>query len=155
MERRAYTWEVAADMFKKNPVLGVGIGNWDLARFLDDPEHSIGAPHSSYFLALCEGGILTLLGFLVVLWRCWGNIRFAERCIDAPDGPLHDLRWVVKSTKTDFVVLIFFSAFADLWQLVILFWLVGIGIVLRRLYEQALFEQALSMDAYAASASAA
>lgn len=152
LERRTYTWEIAVDMFEKNPILGVGVGNWDLARFLDDPEHSIGAPHSSYFLALCEGGILTLLGFLLVLWRCWRNIRLAERCIDAPDGPFHDLRWVVKSTKTDFVVLIFFSAFADLWQLVILFWLVGIGIVLRRLFEQALND--LDPDAEA-SASAA
>ena len=136
LDRRAYTWGLAVDLFRKNPILGVGIGNWDLARFLDDPAHSTAAPHSSYFLALVEGGIFCLLGFLILLWRCWRNIRFAERCLEDPAFPYRDMRWIVKSAKTDFVVLIFFSAFADLWQLVILFWLVGIGIVLRRMFEQ-------------------
>ncbi|HVM95412.1 MAG TPA: O-antigen ligase family protein [Candidatus Acidoferrales bacterium] len=137
LERRAYTWEVAGELFRENPILGVGVGNWDLARFLKDPTHSIGAPHSSYFLALCEGGIFCLMAYMILLWRCWRNIRYAERDVDDPNTQFADLRWIVKSTKTDFVVLIFFSAFADLWQLVILYWLVGIGIVLRRMFEQA------------------
>jgi len=136
LERRAYTWEVASELVRENPILGVGVGNWDLARFLKDPTHSIGAPHSSYFLALCEGGIFCLLAYLILLWRCWRNIRFTERCVDHGATRFPELRWIVKSTKTDFVVLIFFSAFADLWQLVILYWLVGIGIVLRRMFER-------------------
>jgi hypothetical protein len=40
---------------------------------------------------------------------------------------------------------VFFSLFADLWQLVILFWLVGLGIVMRRLVEQTAFEQSLAV----------
>jgi hypothetical protein len=77
-----------------------------------------------------------------LLWRCWHNIRFAERYMDDPGFPLsRNLRWVVKSAKTDFIVLIFFSLFADLWQLVILFWLVGTSIVVRRLVEQTLLEE--------------
>ncbi|MBI3786123.1 MAG: O-antigen ligase family protein [Deltaproteobacteria bacterium] len=137
LERRAYTWEVAAELFRENPILGVGVGNWDLARFLKDPTHSIGAPHSSYFLALCEGGVFCLSAYLILLWRCWRNIRYAERSVDDPETVFPELRWIVKSTKTDFVVLVFFSAFADLWQLVILYWLVGIGIVLRRMFARA------------------
>ena len=146
LSRRAYTWEIAADIFRDNPVLGVGIGNWDLARFLKDPTQSLAAPHSSYFLALCEGGIFCLSAFLILLWRCWRNIRFAERYVDDPNftiPELNDLRWIIKSTKTDLFVLIFFSAFADLWQLVIVFWLVSIGIVLRRMFEQAMLTQFL------------
>jgi O-antigen ligase len=142
LERRQYNWEQAVEMFRQNPFLGVGIGNWELARFLQDPTHATGAPHSSYLLALSEGGIFCLSGYLILLWRCWRNIGFAERYIDDPNFPLSkNLRWVVKSAKTDFIVLIFFSMFADLWQLVILFWLVGISIVIRRMVEQVLLEE--------------
>jgi O-antigen ligase len=146
LERRQYTWEIALEIYRQNPVLGVGIGNWDLARFLEDPTHSIGAPHSSYFLALCEGGFFCLLAYLVLLWRCWRNIRFAEAEVSDPNSPLASVRWIVMSAKTDFVVLIFFSLFADLWQLVILFWLVGIGIVMRRMCEQVLQEESLEEE---------
>jgi len=142
IERREYNWEQAIDMFRQNPFLGVGIGNWELARFLQDPTHSTGAPHSSYLLALSEGGIFCLLGYVLLLWRVWRNIQFADRYFSDPDFPLSkNLRWVVKSTKTDFIVLVFFSIFADLWQLVILYWLVGISIVLRRMVEHELLEE--------------
>lgn len=146
LSRRAYTWEIALDIFRDNPVLGVGIGNWGLARYLKDPTQSLAAPHSSYFLALCEGGVFCVSAFLILLWRCWRNIRLAESCVEDPTfaiPELSDLRWIIKSTKTDLFVLIFFSAFADLWQLVIVFWLVSIGIVLRRLFEQATWAQFL------------
>ncbi len=142
LERREYNWEQALEIFRQNPFLGVGIGNWELARFLQDPTHATGAPHSSYLLALCEGGIFCLGGYLMLLWRCWRNIGFAEHYMEDPSFPLsRNLRWVVKSTKTDFIVLVFFSLFADLWQLVILFWLVGISIVIRRMVEQTLLQE--------------
>jgi O-antigen ligase len=145
LERRQYNWEQALEMFRQNPVLGVGIGNWELARFLQDPTRATGAPHSSYLLALCEGGIFCLLGYLMLLWRCWRNIEFAEHYMDDPSFPLAgSLRWVVKSTKANFVVLVFFSLFADLWQLVILFLLVGLSVVVRRMVEQTLREEAFA-----------
>jgi hypothetical protein len=142
LERREYVWEQAVEMFRSNPILGVGIGNWALSRFLQDPSHATGAPHSSYLLALSEGGIFCLLAYLLLLWRCWRSIQFADRYLSDPTFPLSkNLRWVVKSTKTDFIVLIFFSLFADLWQLVILYWLVGVSIVMRRMVEQTLLEE--------------
>jgi O-antigen ligase len=138
LERRSYTWEVAIEIFRENPILGVGMGNWELARFLKDPTRSTGAPHSSYLLALVEGGVFCLMGFLALLWRTWSNLRLAERCVTNPHFPLAELGWVVKGAKISFVVLIFFSIFADLWQLVILFWLVGLSIVIRRMVEHTL-----------------
>ncbi len=144
LERRQYTWVVAWEMFEESPIFGIGMGNWELARFLKDPTRSTGAPHSSYLLALVEGGLFCLAGFLALLWRTWRNFGFSERYILRPDSSLADLVWIVKGLKASFLVLVFFSIFADLWQLVILFWLVGLGIVIRRLVEQAQEQEALA-----------
>jgi len=144
LERRQYTWEVALNIARESPFLGVGMGNWELVRFLRDPTRSTAAPHSSYLLAMVEGGVFCLGGFLVLLWRTWRNLKISEHYLRDPAFPLADLLWIVKGAKVSFLVLIFFSLFADLWQLIILFWLVALGIVIRRLTEQAAFEQSLA-----------
>ncbi|MBI3782718.1 MAG: O-antigen ligase family protein [Deltaproteobacteria bacterium] len=136
LERRQRTWEIALDLFTDSPVFGVGMGNWEVARFLKDPAHSTSAPHSSYLLALVEGGILCFAAFMYLLWQTWRDLQLVERRMRDAGSGLSELLWIVKSAKVSFVVLIFFSAFADLWQLVILFWLVGLAIVMRRLVEQ-------------------
>ncbi len=148
LEGRQYTWDIAIQMFEASPLIGVGMGNWELARFIQDPLHSTGAPHSSYLLAVVEGGIFCLLVFLYLLWRTWQNLRWAERYLIDPTFPLSDIAWVVKGAKVSFIVLIFFSLFADLWQLVILFWLVGLGIVIRRMVEQTLAEEEAAARVY-------
>jgi O-antigen ligase len=142
LDRRAYGWQVAFKMFKEHPVIGIGIGNWGLDRFLHDPGRSTAAPHSSYVLAAVEGGFVCLLSYLVILWRTWCNFRYAAPYVSAPDSPLANLSWVVKSARTVFIVMVFFSFFADLWQFVTLFLLVGLGIVLRRLVDQSATEEA-------------
>ncbi|MFQ5664902.1 MAG: O-antigen ligase family protein [Candidatus Binatia bacterium] len=141
LQRRQYAWRIAIDMARESPFLGVGMGNWEVARFLRDPTRSTGAPHSSYLLALVEGGAFCLTGFLVLLWRTWRNLRISEDYLSDPAFPLADLLWIVKSAKVSLVVLVFFSIFADLWQLVILFWLVGLGIVIRRMVERTALEE--------------
>ena len=145
LERRQYTWGIAWELAREDPFLGVGMGNWEVARFLKDPTQSTAAPHSSYLLALVEGGVFCLAGFLVLLWQTWRNLRVCDAQMRDPGFPLVHLRWIVKSCEVSFVVLVFFSLFADLWQLVILFWLVGLGIVMRRLVDQSLFEQSLAV----------
>lgn len=142
LQRRAYGWQVAFKMFKQHPFIGIGIGNWELDRYLNDPGHMAAAPHSSYVLAAVEGGIVCLSGYLLILWRTWRNFRYVEPYITAPDSPLANLSWVVKSGRTTLIVMLFFSFFADLWQFVTLFLLVGLGIVLRRLVGQAAGEEA-------------
>ena len=132
LENRAYTWGVGLDLFIEHPIIGIGMGNWALVRFINDPGHSAGSPHSSYLLALVEGGILGTGGFLALIWRAWRNIRFAEPYVTQPGSPLANLTWVLKGIKASILVLVFFSMFADLWQLVILFWLVGTSIVFER-----------------------
>lgn len=144
LEGRRYVAMVALEMFEEHPLLGVGMGNWELTRYLHDPSRSLGAPHDSYLLALVEGGLPCLVGFLILLWRTWSNFRFGERYICGPNSRFPELAWIVKASKANLIVLLFFSAVADLWQLVILFWLIGLGIVLRRISEQALMEEPLA-----------
>jgi O-antigen ligase len=141
--RREYTWKVALKMFKQHPFIGVGIGNWPLARYLNDPARATGSPHSSYILALVEGGLLSLGGFLYLLWLTWRNVRVSLAYVTRPDSPLANLRWIVHSIEVDLLVLVFFSAFADLWQFVTLFLLVGLSIVIRRMVEQRVLEEAV------------
>lgn len=133
LENRSYTWGVGLNLFVKHPIIGIGMGNWALVRFIEDPGHSAGSPHSSYLLALVEGGALGIFGFLALIWRSWRNIRFAEPWVTMRDSPLADLKWVLKGVKASILVLVFFSMFADLWQLVILFWLLGTSIVFERI----------------------
>lgn len=144
LENRAYTWTIAAELFPKNPIFGIGMGNWAVVRFINDPGHLSGSAHNSYLLALVEGGVLGLGGFLALMWCAWRNLRFAEPYVSRPGSPLVGTRWVLKGAKASLLVLVFFSMFADLWQLVILFWLVGVSIVLRRMVEQALVEEPLA-----------
>ncbi len=138
LQRRAYGWKVAFEMFKRHPFIGVGIGNYELVRYLTDPTHDTTPPHSSYILAAVEGGLVCLTGFLLLQWQTWKNLRFAERHLRDPTSPLAGVRWIVSSAEVNLVVLAFFSLVADLWQYVILFWLVGLGVVLRRMVEQSL-----------------
>lgn len=145
LERRSYAWEVAYELWKVNPpLLGVGMGNWSVARFINDPGRSAGAPHNSHLLALIEGGPLVLLAFLGLLWRTYRNLRFSEHYVSMPDFPLADLAWIVKATRVTVIVFAFFTLVADLYNLVLLFMFVGFGIVIRRQVEQVLQRQALA-----------
>jgi len=145
IERRSYAWEVAYDLWKENPpLIGVGMGNWSVARFLSDPARSAGAPHNSYLLTLIEGGPLVMLAFIVLLWRTWRNLRVAEHYVTIPGFPLANMTWIVKSARVSLLVFAFFTLFADLFNLVILFLLVGIGIVIRRQVEEVVQRQSLS-----------
>lgn len=144
IERRQGAVGLALDIFRDNPVLGVGMGNWHVVRFLKDPAYAAGSPHNSYLLTLVEGGPFALLGFLLLMLWTWQNLRFAETYVSEPFSPLGDLEWIVKSSKVSLLVLVFFSMVADLWSLVILFMLVGFGVVARRLVEQSMREEALA-----------
>lgn len=145
IERRSYAWEVAYELWKENPpFLGVGMGNWSVARFLNDPARSAGAPHNSHLLALIEGGVLVLLAFWALIWRTWRNLRIAEHYVFMPGFPLAELGWVVKATRVSLIIFVFFTLVADLYNLVLLFMLVGLGVVVRRQVDEVVQRQSLS-----------
>ncbi|MDQ2806631.1 MAG: O-antigen ligase family protein [Chloroflexota bacterium] len=85
VERLAH-WQTAGNMFLSNPVLGVGIGNFntDFFRFsIAGWPKSAGHAHNYYLQALAETGGLGLLAYLGVLaaagWGGWRAVRGAVR----------------------------------------------------------------------------
>jgi O-antigen ligase len=86
LERRQYSYELAWDLFKENPVLGVGMGNWAVVRFIRDPGRSAGSPHNSFLLALVEGGplVLILFGFTPGGTYEWRSTTSACRTFRSP-----------------------------------------------------------------------
>lgn len=136
LERRQYSWVMAWELFKENPILGVGMGNWAVVRFIRDPARSAGSPHNSFLLALVEGGPLVLIGFCLILWYTWRDIKVAEYYVRLPEFPLAYLTWIVKATKVSLIVFIFFALVADLFNLVLLYMLIGFAVTMRRIVEQ-------------------
>ncbi|MBI5303475.1 MAG: O-antigen ligase family protein [Chloroflexi bacterium] len=84
VERMAH-WQAAAEMFARNPVLGVGFGNYapaypaySLPRW-DDP---LGHAHNYYLNVAAETGAIGLLAYLALwgaaFWQAWRAIRVAR-----------------------------------------------------------------------------
>jgi O-antigen ligase len=135
IERRKYTYEIGIKIWQKAPLVGVGPGNWPYVRFLTDPLRSAAAAHNSYLAALAEGGIITLalyaLLFYVVirdLLRCERDPRIVEQA--RRDG----LEWLLAATRICLIAFLVFSLFADLWDLVFSYFLLGVAAVLIERY---------------------
>ncbi|MBI4514413.1 MAG: O-antigen ligase family protein [Deltaproteobacteria bacterium] len=134
LERRRYTLSVGYEIVSENVLLGVGVGNWEITRFLRDPGRYTAPPHNSYLLAMAEGGLFCLLGFVGLFWRTWGNLSTARRLLPPP-RQLRDINWMVSGARVGLIAVVVFSMFADLWQAIPLFWLVGLGVTMRRYAE--------------------
>jgi hypothetical protein len=148
-QRRAYTYRLGFELWAKAPLIGVGPGNWPLVRFLNDPLRSAAAPHSSYMQALVEGGLLALLLYLALfyitlrdLWRCESSPAVMARA--RGEG----LDWLLAATRICLVAFMVFSLFADLWDLVFAYFLLGLAAVLIQRY-QPLLGMARPMERYA------
>lgn len=77
LESRILFWENSLQMAKDYPLLGVGLGNWQihfpkygLNRFEDyaivNGESTLQRPHNDFIWILCETGILGLLAYLMI-----------------------------------------------------------------------------------------
>ncbi|MER3437067.1 MAG: hypothetical protein C4346_05400 [Chloroflexota bacterium] len=89
LERAAH-WRAAIAMAERNPVLGVGAGNFN-ARYREMTtvwrfRIPRGHAHNAYLQALAQAGVLGLLAYLVllgtVLRTIWGKLRHAEPGVD-------------------------------------------------------------------------
>lgn len=64
---RVVLWEYAVDLFKENPVIGVGFRGFGI----NMPEGELKDTHNYYMLMLCEQGIIGFLLFLLTLIKSW------------------------------------------------------------------------------------
>ena len=108
-EFRYATLANSVQIIADHPIMGVGLGNfrwvhkWKNGRFKP--------PHNSFVWALAEGGVPLLLAFLglfYALWRRLGRLRAAYEH--------HDLiPYFPNLLRVYIILLLFFSAFADVW----------------------------------------
>lgn len=135
LERRSYTYQLGVELWEKAPVIGFGPGNWSLVRFLNDPLRSAAAPHSSYLQALVEGGVISLALYLTLFAL---TIRDLVRCERSPEIMARargdGLDWVLAGTRICLVAFLVFSLFADLWDLIFAYFLIGLAAVLTQRY---------------------
>jgi len=130
--RRGYGAAVALAMARENPLIGIGVGNWEIRRYIEDPMRSTAPPHSAYVTALVEGGVITLALYLVLFWRTFQNFATVERALTAAERGRADLLWIAKTLKIGLIVFLGFSFVADLWLHIVFFWFIGLGAVLPR-----------------------
>lgn len=135
IERRGYTYGVGLDIWMSAPLVGIGPGNWPYVRFITDPLRSSAAPHNSFLKALAEGGVLTL-GLYLALFIT--SIRALVRCERSPQAMAAATRdglgWLVAGTRIALVTFLVFSLFADLWDLIFAYLLIGVAAVLIQRY---------------------
>lgn len=82
---RLYSWDIGFQMFKKNPILGVGAGNypWTVSRYahlssMYNPDgRSLGgrAAHSMYFTLIPELGLLGIIAFIGLFHKTMTSMR--------------------------------------------------------------------------------
>ncbi len=127
-ERRVETVEVGWRMFGDYPWFGVGIGNFrEVAKQVYQDEF-FRPPHNSYVWALTEGGIFCFLLYLLLFWFTWRDIKW----IDAAPSMPPELRWIGAALSPALILLMFYSAFADIWLSPVTYILIGLVIVFKR-----------------------
>lgn len=93
LESRIHFWENSWQMSKEHPLLGVGLGNWQIhfpkyglnnfAEYkITNGESTLQRPHNDYIWILCETGIFGLLAYLmifgVIFFQLYSLIRKAK-----------------------------------------------------------------------------
>jgi O-antigen ligase len=135
LERRRHTLNIALQIVRDNPVIGIGVGNWEVERFERDPTRSVAVPHNSYLLTWAEGGIFCLAAYLALFWGTVSRLGAISANPTVMARVQRDgLDWVVNALRTCIVSFTVFSLFADLWESIIFYLLIGEAAVLARLY---------------------
>ena len=135
IERREYTYDIGLKIWKQAPIVGVGPGNWPYVRFMTDPLRSAAAAHNSYLAVLAEGGLLTLGLYMLLFYIVIRDLLRLERSqAVVARAKQEGLEWLIASTRICLIAFMVFSLFADLWDLVFSYFLLGTSAVLIRRY---------------------
>ena len=135
IQRRQYTYGIGVKLWAEAPILGIGLGNWSYKRFLVDPLRSAAAPHNAYLKALAEGGVVTLLLYLGLFYV---TLRQLNAIIAHPGAMAwarsDGVEWLVHGTRIGILTFLVFSLFADLFDLIFFYFLIGLAASLIRRY---------------------
>ena len=136
LQRRVQILQTGLKFFGEHPFMGVGVGNFRWMTAMDSTFGGLsGAAHNAYLLALAEGGMILLLVYLLLFWRTYKDLGKAlKRAALAPDVRL---RWLVLATRTNLVLLLVFSLFAEAWKEFYYVLILGTAAVLTQLYQRA------------------
>lgn len=122
---------------RSSPIVGVGVGNvrWTTAQ---SPEtKGVGLTmHDAYMLALAEGGMIYLGAYLLLFYLTWRSLQSTAKL--ATRIPEVGLSWLVKATRTNLLLLLTFSLFAEAWNEFPFLLTLSTAVVLTVLYRQAL-----------------
>ena len=135
-QRRVTLLQAGFKMVRENPFMGVGVGNFRWVSALD-PSYggASGATHNAYLLALAEGGII-LLG--IYLWLFWRTLKDLGRALkQSALASQLQVRWLVLATRTNLILLLVFSVFAEAWKEFYFLLILVTAAVLCRLYQKA------------------
>jgi O-antigen ligase len=150
VQRRKYTYDIGLQIWRTAPLVGVGPGNWPYMRFTMDPLHSVGVAHNSYLAALAEGGIISLLLYLVLFYV---TLRDLVRCERSPEivaqAKRDGVEWLLAATRISMMAFLLFSMFGDLWDLIFSYFLIGVAAVLIMRYKPAPAPLPMVRTAYA------
>jgi O-antigen ligase len=128
LERRGYTYRIAARIWSESPLIGIGLGNWEFKRFTVDPLRSASVPHNSLVLATAEGGILVGALYLLLFGISVRRLGELERDPEVVEqGQRDGTLWMVRATRVALVSFFVFSMFGDLWELIFFYFLFGLA----------------------------
>jgi hypothetical protein len=97
------------NLFRMNPVLGVGLGNF---RWVNRYYHGyFKPPHNSYLWAAAEGGVLLVAAYFLLFVQLWR--RLGRLC--GPYSDDRELAFFPHWLRIYMVLFLFFSLFADVW----------------------------------------
>jgi hypothetical protein len=109
LKNRFNTVVAALEIITRDPVLGIGIGNFRAVKRAEYGLPRKEGTHNSYLWALLAGGPVVLALHLMMFYTTWRVVRHVERW-----GP-PELVWIAKGMKVNVLLFLLFSCFADFW----------------------------------------
>jgi hypothetical protein len=115
IELRELMAHLGVKLFSQSPFTGVGVGNIRWMTALDAESRGLALTmHNAYLLVLVEGGLAFLCAYLLLFWLTWRSLQRSARI--AAERPEIGLGWVVRATRTNLLLLLSFSLFAEAWN---------------------------------------
>jgi O-antigen ligase len=120
----------------ENPILGIGIGNFRWMVALDPSYGGLAmSPHNAYLGVLTEGGIVLLGGYLLLFgWTLRDLTGVLKQSARSPEV---GLRWLALATRTNLILFLVFSLFAEVWKEFFYLLIIATSAALAQIYRRA------------------